>query len=176
MEQRQNGKQLRDSSSSPGVCDGLRRARTFRPSPTRTGARRMHFRLPITHDLSAPFDFLYEGSGIAASIEAAELITGRPLMWITTQFLPNTRPGTVVDLDVVTPVAGRATSIAMWSERPLPADSSQPGLRCRHLAAWNLHRTRSTTRRYQPRQFTAGRADRHHPNDPSRPLILRSRS
>lgn len=72
----------------------------------------MHFRLPITHDLSAPFDFLYEGSGIAASIEAAELITGRPLMWITTQFLPNTRPGTVVDLDVVTPVAGRATSLA----------------------------------------------------------------
>lgn len=69
-----------------------------------------HFRLPVTRDLSTPFDFLYGGSGIAASIEAAELVTGRPLMWITTQFLTNTTPGTVVDFDVETPVAGRATS------------------------------------------------------------------
>ncbi len=69
-----------------------------------------HFRLPVTRELSTPFDFLYGGSGIAASIEAAELVTGRPLMWITTQFLTNTSPGSVVDLDVATPVAGRATS------------------------------------------------------------------
>lgn len=52
----------------------------------------------------------YDGSGIAASIEAAERVTERPLMWITTQFLTNTAPGTVVDVDVATPVAGRATS------------------------------------------------------------------
>lgn len=68
------------------------------------------FRLPVTPELSTPFDFLYGGSGIAASIEAAERVTGRPLMWITTQFLTNTAPGTVVDVDVATPVAGRATS------------------------------------------------------------------
>ena len=74
------------------------------------GNRSTHFQLPVTPELSTPFDFLYGGSGIAASIEAAERVTERPLMWITTQFLTNTAPGTVVDVDVATPVAGRATS------------------------------------------------------------------
>jgi len=74
------------------------------------GNRSTHFQLPVTPELSTPFDFLYGGSGIAASIEAAERVTERPLMWITTQFLTNTAPGTVVNVDVATRVAGRATS------------------------------------------------------------------
>lgn len=74
------------------------------------GESETRFRLPVTQGLSTPFNFLYGGSGLAASVEAAERVTGRPLMWITTQFLTNTHPGTVVDLDVATPVAGRATS------------------------------------------------------------------
>ncbi len=82
----------------------------FDPLRLTDGNHFAHFRLPVTPDLSTPFDFLYGGSGIAASIEAAERVTERPLMWITTQFLTNTAPGTVVDLDVATPVAGRATS------------------------------------------------------------------
>jgi acyl-CoA thioesterase len=68
------------------------------------------FRLPASPSLTTPFDFLYGGSGIAASVEAAERVIGRPLMWITTQFLTNAATGQTVDIDVHTVVTGRATS------------------------------------------------------------------
>lgn len=61
-------------------------------------------------ELSTPFGFLYGGSGIAACVEAAERVTGQPLMWITTQFLRNAHPGQTVTVEVDVPVAGRATS------------------------------------------------------------------
>ncbi|MGK0276577.1 MAG: acyl-CoA thioesterase-2 [Ilumatobacter sp.] len=68
------------------------------------------FRLQAAPSLTTPFDFLYGGSGIAASVEAAERVTGRPLVWITTQFLTNATTGQTVDIDVDVAVAGRATS------------------------------------------------------------------
>lgn len=68
------------------------------------------FRLPVGRDLCTPFEFLYGGTGIAASIEASERATDRPLQWITTQFLGAPKPGDVVDLDVNVSVTGRSTS------------------------------------------------------------------
>jgi acyl-CoA thioesterase len=63
-------------------------------------------------ELCTPFGFLYGGSGIAASIEAAERVTGRPLQWITTQFIGRPLPDELIDLDVLVAAAGRATTQA----------------------------------------------------------------
>jgi acyl-CoA thioesterase len=70
------------------------------------------FRLAARKQLCTPFGFLYGGSGIAASIEAAERATGRPLQWITTQFIGTPVPDEVVDLTVTLPAHGRATTQA----------------------------------------------------------------
>ena len=75
-----------------------------------TTAEPTRFRLPVRAALCTPFAFLYGGSGIAASVEASERATGRPLQWITTQFLGSPTPGMVVDLDVNVAVTGRATT------------------------------------------------------------------
>ena len=63
-------------------------------------------------ELCTPFGFLYGGSGIAASIEAAERVTQRPLQWITTQFIGSPAPDEVIDLDVSIGAAGKATTQA----------------------------------------------------------------
>jgi acyl-CoA thioesterase II len=46
---------------------------------------------------------------------AAETATGRPLMWITTQYVRNAKPGDVVQLAVDVVAQGRA---AMWVRVP----------------------------------------------------------
>jgi acyl-CoA thioesterase II len=66
--------------------------------------------MPVTEALCTPFGFLYGGSGIAACAVAAEAATGRPLVWITTQYVQNARPGDVVELAVDVVVHARATS------------------------------------------------------------------
>lgn len=66
--------------------------------------------MPVTKQLCTAFDFLYGGSGLAACAVAAEHVTGRPLQWITTQYVANAHPGEEVRLDVDVVVAGRATS------------------------------------------------------------------
>lgn len=68
------------------------------------------YRMPASTRLCTPFGFLYGGSGIAASAEASERATGRPLQWITTQFLGSPKPGDVIDLHVNVAVTGRASS------------------------------------------------------------------
>jgi acyl-CoA thioesterase len=69
-------------------------------------------RLEARPELCTPFGFLYGGSGIAASIEAAERTVGRPLVWITTQFIGAPSPGEVVDLRVDVQAHGRVTTQA----------------------------------------------------------------
>jgi acyl-CoA thioesterase II len=66
--------------------------------------------MPVTEALCTPFGFLYGGSGIAACAVAAEAATGRPLVWITTQYVRNAKPGDVVELAVDVVVHARATS------------------------------------------------------------------
>lgn len=68
------------------------------------------FDLPVTPRLCTPFGFLYGGSGIAASIEASERATGRPIQWITAQFLGSPTPGDDVEIAVDIAVSGRSTS------------------------------------------------------------------
>ena len=70
------------------------------------------FRLAAGKELCTPFGFLYGGSGIAASIEAAERASGRPLQWITTQFIGTPVPDDIVDLRVELPAHGKATTQA----------------------------------------------------------------
>ena len=61
--------------------------------------------LPVTAALCTPFGFLYGGCGIAACAVAAEAVTGRPLVWITTQYVANAKPGDAVELAVEVVVA-----------------------------------------------------------------------
>ncbi len=68
------------------------------------------FGLNARRELCTPFGFLYGGSGIAASIEAAERATGRPLQWITTQFIGTPVPDEIIDLQVDVPAHGKATT------------------------------------------------------------------
>ena len=72
----------------------------------------LRFRLPARKALCTPFGFLYGGSGIAASIEAAERASDRPLQWITTQFIGSPVPDDLVDIEVTLPAHGRATTQA----------------------------------------------------------------
>ncbi len=66
--------------------------------------------LPVTPKLCTPMGFLYGGSGLAACAVAAEFATGRPLVWITTQYVANAHPGDELVFDVDVVVEGRATS------------------------------------------------------------------
>lgn len=71
--------------------------------------------LQVERDLcTGPADrqFLFGGVGMAASIQAMEQTCGRPVIWATAQYLSFARPGRIVDLDVVVPVAGRMTTQA----------------------------------------------------------------
>ncbi len=74
------------------------------------GSTSTSFRLHVGPSLCTPFAFLYGGSGIAASVEASERATGRPLQWITTQYVGSPVPGDVVEFDVNIAAAGRATT------------------------------------------------------------------
>ena len=70
----------------------------------------LRYRFVVQPVLCTPFGFLYGGGGIAASAEAAERATGRPLQWITTQFIGSPPPNSIVDLEVTMPAHGRATT------------------------------------------------------------------
>jgi acyl-CoA thioesterase len=51
--------------------------------------------------------FMFGGVGMASAVAALERTTGRPLIWATAQYLGYARPGSVVDIDVWTPVEGK---------------------------------------------------------------------
>jgi acyl-CoA thioesterase len=51
--------------------------------------------------------FMFGGVGMASAVAALERTTGRPLIWATAQYLGFARPGSVVDIDVWTPVQGK---------------------------------------------------------------------
>lgn len=68
------------------------------------------FRLPVTTALATPFGRMYGGIGVAACAEAAEQATGRPLQWITTQFVGSAVPSENIDIEVTVPAAGKTTT------------------------------------------------------------------
>lgn len=71
------------------------------------------YRLAVRPDLcSTPLGALYGGIAVAASAEAVEEVVGRPLQWITTQFIGSPRSPDVIDLEVVTMAHGRTTTQA----------------------------------------------------------------
>ena len=68
--------------------------------------------LPITPKVCTPGDFLYGGAALAAGLTAMEETTGRPTIWATAQYLSFARPPSIIDLDVVVPVAGNSVTQA----------------------------------------------------------------
>jgi acyl-CoA thioesterase-2 len=96
----------------PDLCDRLDVVPTFDLLDLQPTDDPERFRLPVRRELCTPFGFLYGGSGIAASVESAERASGRPLQWITTQFIGTPVPGETVDLRVTLPAHGRATTQA----------------------------------------------------------------
>lgn len=50
--------------------------------------------------------FLFGGVGLAASVSAMEGTTERPVVWATAQYLSYANPGSMLDIDVNSPVAG----------------------------------------------------------------------
>jgi acyl-CoA thioesterase II len=73
-------------------------------------------------DVTTPAGALQGGAALAAAMEAAQSVTGRPLRWATAQFVSHVQSGAVVDIDVATPVSGprmsqvRATACCAGSE------------------------------------------------------------
>ena len=68
--------------------------------------------LPIERKLCVRDGFLFGGCGLAAAVTALEITTGRPLVWATAQYLSYARLPSVLDLDVIIPVAGKHTTQA----------------------------------------------------------------
>ena len=59
-----------------------------------------HFKLKVEARISTAGNFLYGGSALAASIEAAETQTGNPIIWISNQYLTYSSPGDELDLKI----------------------------------------------------------------------------
>ncbi|WP_293904298.1 acyl-CoA thioesterase domain-containing protein [Phenylobacterium sp.] len=51
--------------------------------------------------------FMFGGIGMASAVAAMERTCERPLIWATAQYLSYARPGSIVDIDVWTPVEGK---------------------------------------------------------------------
>ncbi len=68
--------------------------------------------LPVEKKLCTGGNFLYGGSALGAAISALEGATGRKVIWVTAQYLSYARPGEVMDIDVIVPVAGNAITQA----------------------------------------------------------------
>lgn len=91
------------------------------PSDTEANAATQFFELQKTHNahrwllpvtlgitVGPPgMKFLFGGVGLASAIRALERTTGRPVIWATAQYLSYTKPGEIVDIDVVVPKEGK---------------------------------------------------------------------
>lgn len=71
-------------------------------------ARRARFRLQP--ELARPDGALYGGTATAVSVAAMEAATGRPGLWVTTQFVSQTRLGALIDCAVEVHAQGRRVS------------------------------------------------------------------
>jgi acyl-CoA thioesterase len=109
----------------PALWDRLDVLPTFDLLDLHTTDDPHRLQLRARKELCTPFGFLYGGSGIAASVEAAERVTQRPLQWITTQFIGRPLPDEVIDLDVTISAAGKATTQALVTGTVAEPDGTQ---------------------------------------------------
>lgn len=68
--------------------------------------------MPLSRGICTRGDFLFGGCGLAAAVTAMESTTERELIWATAQYLGYGRENSVLDIDVVIPVAGKHTTQA----------------------------------------------------------------
>lgn len=68
------------------------------------------FHLTVENHLARHDGRLYGGTAIAVSIAAAELVTGRHAVWMTTQFVATAPPGEDITIDAEELAPGRRTS------------------------------------------------------------------
>lgn len=69
---------------------------------------RYHFR--VENHLARLDGHLYGGTAIAASITAAELLSERPALWMTTQFVSTAPPGADIEVNAEVLAPGRRTN------------------------------------------------------------------
>ncbi|MEI6453151.1 MAG: acyl-CoA thioesterase [Actinomycetes bacterium] len=90
-----------------------------------------HFRLEVTTDLITPGQFLFGGCGLGACIEALEMVTQRPAIWATAQYLSFAPTGSVVEIAVELPAVGKritqGRAIASIDGREILATSAALG-------------------------------------------------
>jgi acyl-CoA thioesterase-2 len=68
------------------------------------------WRMSIVRGLVSGTGALFGGCGLGACIEVAELLTGRPLVWATAQYLTYARPPSVLEVDALEVVRGHQIS------------------------------------------------------------------
>lgn len=68
--------------------------------------------LPVTRGICSGTGRLFGGCGLAAGIAAMESVTGRRTMWATAQYLSQSEPPDLMDLDVIVAARGRSTTQA----------------------------------------------------------------
>jgi len=68
--------------------------------------------LPVIPGICSGTGRLFGGCGLAAAITAMEAVTGRRAMWATAQYLSQSEPPDVIDLDVIVAAVGRSTTQA----------------------------------------------------------------
>ncbi|MGE4322146.1 MAG: acyl-CoA thioesterase [Sphingobium sp.] len=75
--------------------------------------RRWYLPLRDTHCVGpGDLNSMFGGVGLAASVQALERTCKRPLVWATAQYLSFAKAPSVIDLDVIIPVEGRAVTQA----------------------------------------------------------------
>lgn len=68
------------------------------------------FAFTVTDHLARLDGMLYGGTAIAVSIAAAETVTGRPSLWMTTQFVSTAPPAARIDVHAEVLAAGKRTT------------------------------------------------------------------
>ncbi len=72
----------------------------------------LQWRMPIVPGLTSGRHALFGGCGLGAAIEVMELVTGRPCIWATAQYLSYATPPSVLEIDALEVVRGHQISQA----------------------------------------------------------------
>jgi len=67
----------------------------------------LHWRMPVTPQLTTPGNFLFGGCGLGAALVALEAASGRPTVWATGQYLSYALRGAALTWEVTLAAVGR---------------------------------------------------------------------